>query len=208
MSFFKTVVATAALVTIGASAHAATFDFGAMGDAYESDFAAFAAWDAGNVDPFLEDGGVTLTNITATGPGGKVGYFDDGVKNGLGACTIVASGPDSCDGNPDDNWAAGETITLFFDSVVDLAGLVFGNHTLFGDGSVTINGDIYSVTAGVIDTTGLLAAAAFTFSDPVNAIGDGAYIRAVSVSAIPIPAAGFLLLGGLGGLVAMRRRKS
>ncbi|MGI9393373.1 MAG: VPLPA-CTERM sorting domain-containing protein [Boseongicola sp.] len=34
------------------------------------------------------------------------------------------------------------------------------------------------------------------------------YVRGIQVEIIPIPAAGFLLIGGLGGLMALRRRKS
>jgi hypothetical protein len=36
----------------------------------------------------------------------------------------------------------------------------------------------------------------------------GGFIDDVSVAAVPVPAAGFLLFGALGGLVALRRRKS
>lgn len=37
---------------------------------------------------------------------------------------------------------------------------------------------------------------------------DGFDVDAVSVSAVPVPAAGILLVGALGGLAALRRRKS
>jgi hypothetical protein len=36
----------------------------------------------------------------------------------------------------------------------------------------------------------------------------GGFIDDVSVAPVPVPAAGFLLIGALGGLVALRRRKT
>jgi hypothetical protein len=35
----------------------------------------------------------------------------------------------------------------------------------------------------------------------------GGFIDDIKVSAVPVPAAGFLLFGALGGLAALRRRK-
>jgi hypothetical protein len=41
-----------------------------------------------------------------------------------------------------------------------------------------------------------------------NGTNDGFGIDAIKVAAVPVPAAGFLLLAGLGGLAAFKRRKS
>jgi len=208
----KTLIAAAAFSTAAVAANAATFDFAAMGDAYEADFAAFQAW-AGS-GAYLTQDGITITNITADGTGPadttKVGYLDGGTMNGLGACSITASAPNSCAGNSDDNisLSLGETVTIAFSTTVSLDDLnLYGDHTLFGDGSITINGASYAVNAGVADLTGLLASSVFTIGLPVNQFGNLAYIGAATVTAVPVPAAGFLLLGGLGGLAAMKRRK-
>ncbi len=47
-----------------------------------------------------------------------------------------------------------------------------------------------------------------TDTSPFAAGRDGWDIDSVSVSAVPVPAAGLLLIGALGGLVALRRRKA
>ena len=48
------------------------------------------------------------------------------------------------------------------------------------------------------------------FADTGTTTGDngGPIIDNISVSAVPVPAAGFLLFGALGGLMALRRRKT
>ena len=47
-----------------------------------------------------------------------------------------------------------------------------------------------------------------TDTSPVVQGRDGWDIDSISVSAVPLPAAGFLLIGALGGLAALRRRKT
>jgi hypothetical protein len=63
--------------------------------------------------------------------------------------------------------------------------------------------------AGVFDTVRLTDVTRATF--PKGAGSDdrtgGFDVDAIGVSPVPLPAAGFLLLGGLGGLVALRRRR-
>jgi len=200
MTFLKTVVAAAALVFTGAGAQSATFDFDAMGNAFEASYADFAA--NGAVNGMLTNGGVSITNMTATGDAGEYAYLDGGNYAGLGACAEV-----DCAGNSDDNLTFPETVTVMFDRIVTaFEVLLNGNHAAFGDGWIDINGGTYAVTGGVADLTGLAASNAYTFSNPVNQSGEGAYISSMTV--IPLPAAGFLLLGGLGGLMALGRRKA
>ncbi len=44
-------------------------------------------------------------------------------------------------------------------------------------------------------------------SDLLNDFGDGFKVASITLTAIPLPATGLLLLAGVGGLAAMRRRK-
>ena len=61
----------------------------------------------------------------------------------------------------------------------------------------------------VYDASGDAVFDSITFVDTSDLTGkrDGFDIDAVAVSAVPLPAGALLLLGGLGGLAAMRRRK-
>ncbi|MEO8242361.1 MAG: VPLPA-CTERM sorting domain-containing protein [bacterium] len=118
----------------------------------------------------------------------------DGSTNHAGVLTTVA------------NFAAG---------TYDLAIQLFGNGRGGSNDSVTItlgtfvltlnniaSGDDVSQTVHFTTTGGSLSFA--------NAGGDniGAVLSSVTLTAVPLPAGGLLLLGGLAGLAALRRRKS
>lgn len=86
----------------------------------------------------------------------------------------------------------------------------FGISTLFGD---TINGPTAGVPQGVwtvvsrnfeVQTAGTYS---LFFDGATESDSIGGFIDAVRVDPVPLPAAGFLLIGALGGLAAMRRRK-
>ena len=99
-------------------------------------------------------------------------------------------------------------------------------------GTVTFDGAILGLittTAGLNATDAILGATGTTYdtfrnrgleaSDITTFAGNtltaslrasqpGDWMRVVTIAAIPVPAAGFLLVGALGGLVALRRRKA
>ena len=85
------------------------------------------------------------------------------------------------------------------------------------DGSVTAwdteSGLPGSSFLGTLTTT--LGPGSYTFGAIIDASGSGFALPAgatasfdIVASQIPVPAAGFLLIGGLGGLAALRRRKT
>ncbi len=112
----------------------------------------------------------------------------------------------------DDN-ARGGTITFLFDTIVAFTGVTlvdfeprgsgFQPMVVTGDGydsGVQFNGDneFHQLTP---------ASTVFTRSLTFNFGGSGA-IDNLQVSAVPLPAPALMLLAGLGGLAALRRRKN
>ena len=63
--------------------------------------------------------------------------------------------------------------------------------------------------AGIFDTVRLtdLTAALFPDSNSTNSPTGGFDVDSIGVSPVPVPAAGLLLVGSLGGLAALRRRR-
>ena len=127
-----------------------------------------------------------------------------------------------------DPGALGETLTFVFQNtslatqVVGVSVATINQLTAYFTDGVTaewLSGQSHFTAQGVFDAfqiNTVLAAGAsdtlqFTFGNVVDAPtnGDGiANIDFQVVAAVPVPAAGFLLFGALGGLAALRRRKS
>jgi len=123
----------------------------------------------------------------------------------------------------DDNVTFGETLTLIFDKAVFITEMVLrdAKHYML-DGDVMINGTVYSAVNGLInlwtlksDNGGLVSEFVF---DYVGSAADGNqfYISSLTVNddpndnppPVPLPAGGLLLLGGLAGLGALKRRRN
>jgi len=228
----KTLTTLAAVggMLLGASANAATFDFVAMadnpGDANyqgEKGFTSFSATvDGITVTATGTDTGDFLTYLAdpgsyAGGLNNEFAYLDKNTA-GLGVCTVLTTN-DQCNPSSDDNATADEVLILDFGTEVTISDLFFrdANHNAinFGSGedfSLFIDG----VFAGIYQYGSPLVASftgtQFAFSaDDFNdgrfvADGDEFYIS--NVSAVPVPAAVWLLGSALGGLGFMRRRKS
>jgi len=157
--------------------------------------------------------------------------FDDSIDNGFGGestCSTQYSG-DMPKDTSDDNLMFAEVLGLFFNTDVYLQNLLIrdADHDLItSEEAIWINGVIYSAIDGMVQGLVELAMSStyyFTSSfDCVQYDGDvrlksdgedcratgQIYLSAMTVSEVPLPAAGWLLIGGLGGLAAMKRRKN
>ncbi|MDD9923174.1 MAG: VPLPA-CTERM sorting domain-containing protein, partial [Boseongicola sp.] len=187
----------------GVSAQAATLDFVAEAAGNERGVADGTVIAMDGVNVKFSAG----KNNEAPGPV-NFAYFDDlsgGKPGGLGVCSFLDSN-DQCTPSSDDNVSAGEWVKLAFDYAVELSGLVFGASD---HGDINPNGTLKINGVGM--TFAQASSMSFVGDEIKFKYGGGNakqfYIRAATVSPVPVPAAGYLLIAGIGGLVAMKRRK-
>ncbi|MDD9977213.1 MAG: VPLPA-CTERM sorting domain-containing protein [Boseongicola sp.] len=188
-------------------ASAATIDYNTLAAA-----AGFGETGVANGTTLNVDG----VNITFDAGAGSVAFIDDEFATGgeirpggLGVCSSYVPADMDCDISGDDNLDAGEELTLTFDDQVEfiLTAFLDQAHLPVDTGDSLMIG----TDGGVMSS--------YTFADALSATffgitsisfghaGTDYYIAGATVNPIPVPAAGFLLLGGLGGLAAMKRRK-
>jgi hypothetical protein len=88
-----------------------------------------------------------------------------------------------------------------FDATWSFGGLDIGTMTNL------VNPAVLSLST-IFDFTSLAPEAVFKFDAAGGQASNGSYMQyRVDISAVPLPASSLLLLGGLGGLAAMRRKK-
>ncbi len=183
------------------------------------------------------DGGISVV-ATGTGSNGATlnAYFDSG-SAGLGVCGTLTSDGQCSPSNDDNVGSIGgtsnssgptyETLTLTFSTAVQMLainlageghgifdGTVLINGMLFGpsplpDDFADMGGDYSTLTMAALATLG--ASSIWTFQYvPTSQVSstDEFYIDSVTVAAVPLPAAGLLLAGALGGLAVFRRRRT
>ncbi|MDW3224741.1 MAG: VPLPA-CTERM sorting domain-containing protein [Paracoccaceae bacterium] len=208
------VAGVATLAFVGAhAASAATFDFVSIADnAGDANYIGGTELNWGDT---AFAAGLTIDGITLIASGSNVNnnfadaFFDKGTA-GLGVCSTVLGCATGGPGNTaDDNVSAsqgGETLTLDFGTEVSITDIFFraaGHGALTG--SLNLNGGVLGITNGFA-TSGLSLLSGASVYD-FKYTNSEFYISSAVVSAVPIPAAGLMLLTALGGLTAVRRRK-
>ncbi len=160
-------------------------------------------------------GGETLKFIAKNGTADAFAYFDEDA--GLGVCKDLDSA-NQCDPSNDDNLTTGETLSILFNGAKTLSNLIFraDGHGIIGNDRTllfSINGNALAQT-----TFGALIGMTWNNVTQVN-FGffgnvlkdqyyiDSAIIKPEEIPGVPLPAAGLLLLSGLGGLAALGRRR-
>ncbi len=230
----KMFVATALIASFGAflgpqAATAATVSVGDVGSTVNVGFTC----DAG--DPCPDSGNSPLVDLSATAAFTFDSFTDNGVStfadftvvlsntstDGTSRITALgfATDPDGSIGSPVDgnadgiNWNVGSGFISGFNGIVELCAFATNSCTSASGGAS--NG----VQAGASDTFGFT----LTFAGVIDSFSiDNFAIKVASVEnsnggsyefggdeipPVPIPAAGFLLIGALGGLVGLRRRR-
>lgn len=205
-------VLAAVAISFGGSASAATYDFislieggGVDGDGGTNDTTGESTWGGSSVS-----GGWTVDGITLNAWSNEGDAYLDSNTAGLGVC---GSWDDDyqCDPTSDDNVQVDEVLYLYFSEVVLLTDLILrqADHSLFEDGQSIMVSNGYVTDAFVVGFSNLLdwgSSAKWSFWTDAKDGNREFYISSVSV--VPVPAAGLLLLTALGGTMALRRRKT
>ena len=193
----RTLLATAALglgLTGAASASTVVFS---------DDFDGYAAGDVLNVGPSF-----FAPNWTTTPTLDYIVTNDYGnLCRSTGACVDL-------DGSTNNSGLL-STVMNFAAGTYQLAFELFGNSRGYGPDMVTITLGNQSLVLSNI-ASGDDVSQTWTFTTTGGALtfqndgGDnvGAVLSSVSLAAVPLPAGGLLLLGALGGIAALRRRKA
>jgi hypothetical protein len=229
-----TLAATLAVFGLSTAASAATFNFEAIADGATftatsgggtvSKTGAEGNWNlADGISGFgpivgagegIVDGGITVWAKGLNSDASKTAdaFFDAG-RAGLGVCSSRSckTGVRGAIASDDNLNTSIESLVLSFSETVKITSLKIRNagHGL-ANGSFVVNGNAYSLSNGLLDANGLAALAA-SGSYTLNYLENGPelYVAAVTVAAVPIPAAGILLATAIaGGAAAGRRRKA
>ncbi|WP_289042415.1 VPLPA-CTERM sorting domain-containing protein [uncultured Aliiroseovarius sp.] len=185
----KNLLATVAFVGLSATAASAAtvVDLTTGGDATGNglqmgSFASGAV--TGTIDPWRR--GKSADYLTQTGTGlGVAGGWDTNAQ---------------LDGSVD------ESITFTFDHSVRLVSVEFAHWDWNDDANVYVNGvEVASDSDDNPYYFGNVVASSFTIG--ADGVFDNFRIKSFTVAPVPLPAAGFLLLGGLAGLGALSRKR-
>lgn len=224
----KLLCAASAIALCGTAATAATFSFDTNAGAALSDGDLLQSFDfgggvsgsltvinAGNPNLSSPEARIFDTTLDDTFDSDLEGDFtnatDSSDVRGFGNALIIQERPNLAEGIPDDERAGG-SIQFRFDNAIDLTSIIYldgeegydvtSGGTLLGSLGSGISGDnlFAEVSFGTNATNITEFTVVFNGSGAIGSFD-------ANVSAVPIPAALPLMLLGLGGLGALRRRK-
>ncbi|MEO0764752.1 MAG: VPLPA-CTERM sorting domain-containing protein [Pseudomonadota bacterium] len=217
MNFLQASISAGALLLSVGAVSAGTVNFGLPGDVTSGIGSATGTFDAGFLSGSLTaDAGVfgnpSLTQDATNGLGISAGFFDsDPAIEGQGR---------------------NETLTVSFDSVATILGITAGFVDSLDEWTITVfgTGGDQTFSASAASTgpspytlgfgTGIEATGFEIFADGGVCEARGLFgictdfnehdvsLHSFEVAPVPLPAAGWMLLAGVGGLFAARRRKN
>ena len=229
MTYLRTFASVAAAGLLSTAASAATFDFTGYSDGgqeeltqtvdgisvsvtagvYGDDGSAFFVPDWDGLSGF----GLTLGDLVVSTQDGS-GFFSGDSGIGVALASIPTAGPDV--------GGAIDLLTFTFDRVVEFSSIGFGNVDgdddvdIFVDGQLVAPSDRNIASSGnPLDLTGLTGTSLSVGADDLFLLfvdhtpTDNFNVQSLTVSAVvPLPAAGLLLIGAMGGFAALRRKRS
>lgn len=201
-----------------------TLDLAEIADAYEDSTGREGTWAEATGGDVVR-GGVT---VSLSSPNGDVWMDTDFGRNatpGAGVCTAP------CDRDPQDSIFPGETLIVSFSRSVDLLSAFLRHTPLAFDlqgrgpdhvpysGGALFNGVAVTAVDGFVNLSGLGSVSTLSLTPFTDATDEprlyltsvtfetGSTGPAIVPTPIPLPAAGVLLLAGMGGLAALRTRR-
>ncbi len=223
----KSGLIAAALASLPLAASAATFNFGALGSAFddamgfEGSWEEVTAWVDGTPGTWTVDG-IGVSAATDSTYVHTDSSWRLGPDAGIGPCGIA-----DCNANDEDGFGPGETITLTFSEPVSMTSLLLRqsdpgrgpndpDHTP-AQGSLTLDGATRSVVDGVVQGgfgSGTTWVFGYGGADPADYYINTAVVESTPPgpppgpppAPIPLPASALLLGAALGGLGFLRRR--